>query len=355
MMSLPKKNKRTALFIIAEAGSNWKAGSPVADWCRARSLVDAARDAGADAVKFQTFRADSVYVPNAGSSDYLSKNGFRGSIFDLFKKMAMPYEMIPKLAAYCRKRNIEFMSSFFSEEDFRRVDPWVRRHKIASYEITHPRFLELAARSGKPLILSTGAATYEDIDWAVAYFRKAGGKDLTLLQCTAKYPASFQALNLRVIPEFFKRYKTATGLSDHSPDPLVGPVTATALGAVVIEKHFTLSRKLKGPDHAFALEPDELKQMVRAVRDCQRSLGDGKKRVLPEERELRSYAQRAVQVTRKVAKAETLRFGHNIDILRPGRQTKGLHPRHLKRIDGARTLRALALGRGVLQRDFKKK
>ena len=180
------KNKKSPVFIIAEGGSNWKAGSAAADWKQACALVDAAKKAGADAVKFQTFRADSVYVPNAGVSGYLSKHGIRESIVDLFQKLTMPYEMIPKLAAYCRKQKIEFMSSFFSAEDFKVVNPWVRRHKIASYEITHPRLLEMAAGSGKPLILSTGAATLGDIDWAIGYFRKKGGKKITLLQCTAK-------------------------------------------------------------------------------------------------------------------------------------------------------------------------
>src|SRR3990167_8381290 len=132
----PKKKKKRPVFIIAEAGSNWKVGSSAADWKRARALVDTAKEAGADAVKFQTFRASSVYVPNAGVSAYLSKQGIRESIVGLFERLSMPYEMIPKLAAYCRKQKMEFMSSFFSADDFKIVNPWVWRHKIASYEIT---------------------------------------------------------------------------------------------------------------------------------------------------------------------------------------------------------------------------
>jgi len=350
-MNKNQKNK-TPVFIIAEAGSNWKAGSPSADWKRACKLIDAAKFASADAVKFQTFRADSVYVPNAGASDYLSKRGICESIVDLFHFFSMPYDMIPRLAAYCKKRKIEFMSSFFSVEDFNAVNPWVKRNKIASYEITHPRLLKLAAKSGKPLILSTGAATYKDIDWAVGYFKRMNGKNLTLLQCTAKYPAVFDSLNLWAIPNISRRYGLPAGFSDHSLDPVVGPVAATALGAVVIEKHFTLSRKLKGPDHAFAIEPQELRQMVSAVRSCQKALGSGKKELLPDEEELYLYAQRAVQAISEIARGETLKENQNIAILRAGSQKKGMHPRWLARAEGRKAKRHIPLGDGILLTDF---
>lgn len=258
------------VFIIAEAGSNWKAGMPAEDLARAKALIDVAAEAKADAVKFQTFQAEEVYVSNAGSSDYLSHHGIKRPILDIFKKLAMPYSMIPVLAAYCKRRKIEFMSSTFSLQDFKAVDPYVKRHKIASYEITHPHLLVLAAKSRKPLILSTGAATYEDIEWAVRLYKSNNGREISLMQCIAKYPAPIQSLNLRVIPELSKRYGVPVGLSDHSREPVTGPVAAVALGARIIEKHFTLNRGLRGPDHRFALEPPELKAMVRAIRDCEK-------------------------------------------------------------------------------------
>ena len=349
-MSLPKN--KPPVFIIAEAGSNWKAGSAQADWRRTVELVDAAKKAGADAVKFQTFRADTVYVPNAGTSGYLSKNGIRDSIVDLFKKFAMPYEMIPRLASYCRKQKIEFMSSFFSSEDFSAVDPWVKRHKIASYEITHPGLLKLAAKSGKPLILSTGASSHEDIAWALGYFRRSGGKSVTLMQCTAKYPAPLEALNLQVLGEFSKRYRLPVGFSDHSAEPLVGPVAAVALGARILEKHFTLSRSLQGPDHKFALEPGELDRMVEAVRACEKALGDGRKRVLEAEKELYLYAQRAVQAVQPIRKGERLSEGENMAVLRPGSRRKGMHPRWMGHAQGKKAKRAIALGDGIRRADF---
>lgn len=347
-----QKNKKKPVFIIAEAGSNWKVGSSAADWKRACALVDVAKNAGADAVKFQTFCASSVYVPNAGTSRYLSKHGIQVSIVDLFQRLSMPYEMIPNLAAYCRKQKMEFMSSFFSADDFKAVNPWVRRHKIASYEITHPRLLELAAQSGKPLILSTGAATFDDIDWAVRYYRQKGGKEITLMQCTAKYPAPLEALHLQVIPEFLKRYRIPVGFSDHSMDPAVGAVAAVALGAGVIEKHFTLSRKLKGPDHAFAVEPGELHQMVQSIRGCEKSLGDGYKRVLGIERELSLYAQRAVQAIRDIRKEDILSEGKNVAILRPGSRKKGMHPRWISRAEGKKAKKKVALGDGIQLSNF---
>lgn len=350
-----KTKLANAVFIIAEAGSNWKCGSPKEDLARALALIDIAAKAGADAVKFQTFRAQTVYVSNAGTSDYLSKHGIKRSIGDIFKDLSMPYAMIPKLAAYCRKKKIEFMSSFFSPDDFEAVNPHVRRHKIASYEITHPRLLYLAARSGKPLILSTGASTHDDIGRAIRYFKKNGGKKISLMQCTAKYPAPFSSLNLRAIPKLCLCYRVPVGLSDHSLDPIVAPVAAVALGASLIEKHFTLSQRLQGPDHAFAIEPHDLEKMVRSIRNCEQTLGDGLKRVLGEEKELHQYAQRGVQASRNICRGEVLRLGVNMAILRPGRQKKGMNPLiWLSKAEGKRVKRNIAIGEGIQRSDFLK-
>lgn len=246
------------------------------------------------------------------------------------------------------------MSSFFSPADFGAVDPHVRIHKIASYEISHPQLLTLAARSKKPLILSTGASTLDEIGWAVRFFRSRGGRALCLMQCTAKYPAPFSALNLKAIPALARTFDVVAGFSDHSRDPLIAPVAAVALGARVIEKHFTLSNKLAGPDHAFAVTPAELKQMVTAVRRCEEALGDGHKRVLSEERELHAYAQRALQATRRIARGERLRLDENIAILRPGKQPKGLHPMHLAYVVGRRVSRVIHAGVGIRRGDLAK-
>ena len=220
------------VFIIAEAGSNWRMGTPKRDMAMARALIDVAVEAKADAVKFQTYRPETVYVSNAGSSDYLSKAGIKEDIAEIFSDLAMPYEMISELAAYCGKSGIQFMSTPFSAADFAAVDPFVTVHKIASYEISHLRLIELAARSGKPLIMSTGASVEDDIDWAIQTFRANGGTELALLQCTASYPAPMDSLNLRVIPWLAQRFGVFSGLSDHSRDPTIGPVAAVALGVL---------------------------------------------------------------------------------------------------------------------------
>jgi sialic acid synthase SpsE/RimJ/RimL family protein N-acetyltransferase len=339
--------RRRPVYVIAEAGSNWRMGTPDRDRAMARALIDIAVEAGADGVKFQVYRAETVYVENAGRSDYLADVGIQQDIRAIFADLAMPYEMLADLAGYCREKHIDFLSTGFSAEDFAAIDPFVSVHKIASYEISHPHLLTLAAQTGKPLILSTGASEEEDIEWAVETFHEAGGRDLCLMQCTAQYPAPVSALNLRSIPWLRRRFCVATGLSDHTREPVLGPIVAVALGARVIEKHFTLDNRLPGPDHSFALQPNELKEMVRQVRSAEASLGDGVKRILPEERELSTFARRGLQSIREIVPGEILREGVNYSILRPGKQTLGVHPRFRRELEGRKAARRIPLGDGL--------
>jgi sialic acid synthase SpsE len=344
--------QRDRVFVIAEAGSNWRMGSPGRDMSMARTLIDVAAEAGADAVKFQTYRPETVYVANAGSSDYLAAGGIKEDIRDIFADLAMPYEMIPELAAHCQHRNVEFMSTPFSVADFDQIDPHVKVHKCASYENSHIRLLERFARSGKPLVMSTGASTDDDIEWAVDAFRSNGGKELCLLQCTASYPSPLEAMNLSVIPSFRRRFGVTSGLSDHSREASFAALAAVALGARVIEKHYTLHPRLPGPDHPFAVDPSGLRALIEGVRAAEKMLGTGIKEVLPAESELRSYARRGIQATRNVAKGELLREGVNIDILRPGKQRIGVHPRFLSELEGKRSARDIGLGDGIGHGDW---
>ena len=341
------------VFIIAEAGSNWRMGTAKRDMEMAKALIDAAVTAGADAVKFQTYRPETVYVPNAGSSDYLSEAGIKESIFDIFEDLSMPYEMIPELANYCSEKNIMFMSTPFSVKDAKEIDPYVDIHKIASYEITHLRLIEYIASTGKPTILSTGAASMEDIEWAINFFKESGGKKLALTHCVAKYPAPMNSLNLKAIPEMIKKFKIPVGYSDHSRNPVIGPVTAVALGAKIIEKHYTLNNNLPGPDHAFAVTADELKDMVEAIRLTEQTLGSGKKEIQEVERELKNYAQRSIQATRKINAGDIFEEGINFDILRSGNQKQGLHPKYIEKIIGKKSLNNIMAGNGILKEDFK--
>jgi N-acetylneuraminate synthase len=339
------------IYVIAEAGSNWRAGDLGADREQALELIHVASDAGADAVKFQTFRAARTYSPDAGQAGYLEGTGLSASINELFRDLEMPYELIPELSAAASEVGIDFMSSAFSTEDVAAIDPYVERHKVASYEISHVRLLQAMAETGKPMIVSTGAATYADIDFALETAHAAGASDITLLQCTARYPAPVDRLNLSVIPELAVRYGLPVGLSDHSLDPLVAPLGAVALGATVVEKHYTLDRDLAGPDHRFAIEPDELAKMVRAIRDLERALGSPAKDVQDVETELAVFAVRAIQATAEIRPGDELVEGVNYDVLRPGSRSRGLHPRYVELLKGRRALRPIAAGNGIRKGD----
>jgi N-acetylneuraminate synthase len=339
-------------YVIAEAGSNWRMGTTKRDLAMAKRLIDVAIESGADAVKFQTYKPETVYVENAGKSEYLAESGLKDDIKEIFKDLSMPYSMIPELAAYCERGGIAFMSTPFSVSDARAIDPYVRMHKIASYEITHAPLVEYLAKTGKPLIMSTGCADYDDISWAVNYFKECGGSTLKLMQCTAKYPAPIETINLLAIQDLINRFGVEVGLSDHSRDPLTAPLGAVAVGASVVEKHFTLHNALPGPDHSFAVRPEELKSMVLGIRNVEKALGKGQKRVLREEEELRRFAQRGVQAVREIKQGEVLKLGFNIDVLRPGVQKKGVHPKFLSEINGKKSNRDIGIGEGVDHGDW---
>lgn len=339
----------THTFVIAEAGSNWKCGTYEEDLQRAKELIRIASKAGADAVKFQTYRPETVYAPNPGSSEYLSKNGIKDDIYDIFKYLSMPYEMIPELSEYCKKQKIMFMSTPFSVSDAKQIDPHVEIHKVASYEINHIRMLEFLAETKKPILISTGASIYDEIDFAVNLILKKGNKDIGIMQCTAAYPAPLEALNLSAIPKMKSRFNLPIGLSDHSIDPIIAPLVSIGLGATIIEKHFTLNRNLPGPDHPFALEPIELENMISSIRKADLTKGTGKKEILKEEQELRQYATRAIQAIKKITKGEVLQEGINIGVLRPGNQKRGLGAKFLLEVNGKRATKDIEIGEGITE------
>ena len=344
-------SKKNHVFVIAEAGSNWKAGTYKNDIKRAKKLIDVAADADADAVKFQTFRANTVYVNNAGSSKYLGKSGISNGIDKIFENLEMPYEMLEILAKYCKKKKIQFMSTPFSIEDAKHVDKFVKIHKIASYELNHIRLLDFLAKTRKPIIISTGASNIEEIKFAVNRIKKNNGKNIAILQCTACYPAPLESLNLLTIPEIKKMFNVIVGLSDHSLDPFTGPLIAIGLGAKIIEKHFTINKKFKGPDHKFALEPKELKMMIQQIRQAEKTWGTGEKRVLKEEKELREFAVRSIQAIKEIKKGEKFQESKNIEILRSGNKTRGMDARYLMKINGKISNRNIKSGEGIRLKD----
>ena len=337
------------VFIIAEAGSNWKTGTIEQDIQMAKALIDTASDAKADAVKFQTYKSKTVYVPNAGESNYLSESGIKESITKIFDNLSMPYEMIPILSEYCKNNNIQFMSTPFSIDDCKAIDPYVKIHKVASYEINHIRLLEYLASTSKPLLISTGASIPEEIKYAINFVNKKGNKKIVLLQCTSKYPAPIKSLNLSVIPFLKSEYQLPVGLSDHSLDPILAPILSIGLGATVIEKHFTMNKSLSGPDHSFALDPTELHLMIKSIRHADLAKGSGIKKILPEEEELRRFATRSLQATKSIKQGDVLHEGLNFDILRPGKNSRGSEVRYIFEIEGKSATKNYEVGEGITE------
>lgn len=341
------KEKTSSVFIIAEAGSNWSLGNHQTNLSFAKTMIEEAYKAGANAIKFQLYDSKRIYVPNAGVAGYLGTD-----INEIFKTHALSSEMIEPLVEHANYVGIEWMCSSFSEFEFDQIDPYVSRHKIASYELRHIRLLEKAAASQKPLFLSTGASTEEDIAWALSHYQKHGGKNITLMHCTAQYPAEVSSLHLNCIKSMQERFKVPIALSDHSRHPLYAPIAAVALGAVAIEKHFTFHRKLTGPDHYFSINNEELKEMCQAIRETEKILGVAKKDIFPQEEELAAFARRGLQASLPISEGDIFKEGHNIAILRPGLQKLGLHPKFIEMIEGKRATRAISLGSGIDYEDI---
>jgi sialic acid synthase SpsE/RimJ/RimL family protein N-acetyltransferase len=329
-------------FVIAEAGSNHDGSL-----AQALALIDAAADAAADAVKFQVFRADRLYPKSAGVSEYLKLDR---PIYDIVAELELPNEWLPELVARCRERGILFLASVFDEESVDLVDPFVEAFKVASYEMTQIPLLRHVAAKGKPVIVSTGTANLDEVRASVEAFRATGNEELVLLQCTAAYPAPIASLNVRAIPTLKAAFDLPVGLSDHSRDPVVAPVAAVAVGANMLEKHFTLSNELPGPDHRFAVEPDELRILVEQVRAAEAALGSGEKVVDPVEHELRSFARRSIFAARDIRAGE--RFTReNLAILRNGSLEAGLAPVRLDDLLGRRAARDIAAETAVREDD----
>jgi N-acetylneuraminate synthase len=329
------------VYFIAEAGSNHDG-----NYAQAERLIDVAAEAGADAVKFQAFKAESLYPRRAGQSAYLKSSR---SIYDIIRDLEMPLDWIPRLAATCAARGLHFLCTPFDFQSADAMDPYVPAFKIASYDMTNYPLLQHVARKGKPLIVSTGTADLDEVRDMIAAVRAVADPGLVVLQCTAKYPAPLAALNVRTVAGM-AALGVLTGLSDHSREPLPGPLAAVALGGVVIEKHFTLSNTLPGPDHAYALEPAELKDLIAKLRQLEASLGSGEKVVQPEEQELRAFARRTIFTTRALAKGERLRRS-DLSLLRCGTVPFGLHPKELLRLPGRSVEQGLVLESAIRAED----
>ncbi len=326
-------------YVIAEAGVNHNGSLNLA-----KELIDVAAEAGADAVKFQTFKAEEVISRNAPKAAYQTKTTSKQeSQLEMVKKLELSAQSHRMLIEHCAKRKIQFLSTPFdlSSVDFLDNVLDLPRIKIPSGEITNGPLLLKIAQTGKPVILSTGMSTLGEIEIALgvlafgylksegspslknfegAYFSEEGQKNLqdrvSLLHCTTEYPAPFADVNLRAIDTLRQAFGLPVGLSDHTVGIAV-PIAAVARGASIIEKHFTLDKNLPGPDHKASLEPGELRQMVISVRQVEKALGNGRKRVMPSELPNRDIARKSLVASICINKSD-LFSGKNLCAKRPG-------------------------------------
>lgn len=323
-------------LIIAEAGVNHNG-----DVAMAMQLIESAARAGADAVKFQTFKSEETVSANAPKAAYQVRNtGAEESQLEMVRRLELPAEDFRRLAEHCAEHNILFLSTPF---DFGSVELLeqigVPALKIASGEITNFPLLRRMAKTGKPLILSTGMSTLDEVASAIDEIYNAGNRELVLLHCTSNYPASAASVNLRAMKTMAERFGVAVGFSDHTEGTAIA-MAAVALGACVIEKHFTLDRNLPGPDHPASIEVDELAEMVREIRRVEQSLGDGVKKPAEEEMDTAAVARRSL-IAREDLPAGVEITEPMIAIRRPG---TGLAPAMLPRLVGRRAKGFVAAG-----------
>lgn len=317
-------------FVIAEAGVNHNGSLEIA-----RRLVDVAVEAQVDAVKFQTFRAERIVTEGAPKAAYQKQlDGAEESHFEMLKRLELSLQAHRELQLYCQERNILFLSTPFDEESADFLESLgVPAFKIPSGEITNLQFLKHIARKGRPMVVSTGMSTLAEVDLAVRTIRQVNDA-LVLLHCVSSYPANPADANLRAMHTMSSEFNLPVGYSDHTPGIEVA-LAAVALGACVIEKHFTLDRGLSGPDHRVSLEPVELMALVRGIRIVESSLGDGTKQPAASEIQTASVARKSLVAARDVPQGTRLKR----DLIAFKRPGTGLPPSMLDLVVGRRAVR----------------
>lgn len=352
--------KTQRALIIAEAGVNHNGSLD-----RAIQLVDVAKSAGVDIIKFQTFKADSLVTRAAKKAEYQANiTGAAESQYDMLKKLELSFDEFVKLAKYCQEINIEFLSTAFDEEclKFLVEETGIKRIKMPSGEITNGPLMYSAARTSLPLILSTGMSTLKDIRSALdliaaarAGIKITGTKDfqghfkknsrdlgVQILHCTSEYPAKFSEINLQAMLTLQNEFGLEYGLSDHS-EGIIASVAAVAMGAVVIEKHFTLDKNLPGPDHRASLDPNELKQLVTDIRCVETMQGSGLKTPFPIEIANAKVARKSVTAAKEI-KAGDILSEKNLCIKRPG---NGVSPMDYWDVLGKKALRSYQVDEAI--------
>ena len=332
------------VFIIAEAGVNHNGKLELA-----KKLVTAAKKSGADAVKFQTFITEEIAIPKVEKAEYHKRTTPDSlSWFDLLKSEELPKRYHEELIKLCKKLNIVFFSTPY---DFQSVDLLdsldVPLIKIASTDLTNLPLITHAAKKGRPLIISTGMSTLNEVKEAYKACLKVGNKNIIFLQCTANYPTKVENANLNVMTTLKHELKTPIGYSDHTLDFVAG-ISAVARGACVIEKHFTISKKLPGPDHPMSLEPNELTQYIEYLRMAEKSLGNHKKFITKEEAENRKKLQKSI-VSNTNIKAGQILSKKDIGIKRPA---TGIQPKYYTKLIGKKAKRDIPINTPIRFNDM---
>lgn len=325
------------VYIIAEAGVNHNG-----DISLAKQLIDVAADAGADAVKFQSFKAENIVSKTAKKAEYQIKNsGNNESQYEMIKRLELDVDAHQELIKHCEKRNITFLSTPFDKES---IDLLIKLglgiFKIPSGEITNLPHLEYLGSFNKDIILSTGMATLEEVNTALQVLIKAGStlSKIIILHANTDYPTAIEDVNLRAMLTIGNELKTKIGYSDHTLGIEVA-TAAVALGASVIEKHFTLSREMEGPDHKASLEPDELKQMIVAIRNIENAMGSFVKKPSPSEQKNIDIARKSIHISESLKAGDEITERH-LSMKRPG---DGISPMLYKRIIGKKAKKDIAI------------
>lgn len=318
-------------FIIAEAGVNHNG-----DLKLAKRLAEEAKKAGADCVKFQTFRAEALVTADGEKAAYQKEQTGGGeSQLEMLQKLELTQEEFLELKEYCEEIQISFLSTAFdmeSQKFLESLKPFC--YKVPSGEITNYPYLKAIGETGKDVILSTGMCEIFEVEDAVKVLRENGAGEIVLLHCTTEYPAPIEDVNLRAMQTLAEHFGTKVGYSDHT-EGIEVPVAAVAMGASVIEKHFTLDRTMKGPDHKASLEPEELAEMVQAIRKVELALGSENKQVTKREAANRKVARKSIVAARDIRAGEIF-TEENLTVKRPG---DGLSPMKWKEVLGKAALR----------------
>jgi N,N'-diacetyllegionaminate synthase len=337
--------KKGNCFFIAEAGVNHNGDKEIA-----KKLVDVAVEAKADAIKFQTFKADDLILENTPKAEYQEDTKYPNESFhSLLKRLELSHENFKELKKYCESKKILFLSTPFDINSAKFLNEiGIQAFKVSSGDFVNYQYLSYLIETKKPVLISSGMADEDEVETTMKFFEEKRFNKLVLFQCTTSYPAPFDSINLNVIKNFVKKYpNTPIGFSDHSPGDLMGAV-AVALGASVVEKHFTLDKSMDGPDHKASLNPVELKRYIQNIRDVECALGENTKKIQDVEIKVKDVARKSLISRKSIEKGEKF-SSENLIIKRPG---TGLVPSMLDKIIGKKAMKSIPKNSLIKQDDI---